>query len=88
MNENIKLYSEIEEYEIINVNDGERYSSLSNNDILIDDDGKLKVIIIKNPKAKFNFFSKNEVLEIPWNCVKKIGAKTIIIDADENEIDK
>ncbi|MHC1683187.1 MAG: YlmC/YmxH family sporulation protein [Clostridiaceae bacterium] len=84
--EDIRLYSEIERYEIINVYDGEHYSSLSNNDILIDDDGNLKILLLNETTSRLSFFSKNGYKEIPWDCVRKIGSKTIIIDADENEV--
>ena len=39
MSENIKLYSDMERYEIINVNDGDKFNYLGNNDIVIDEDG-------------------------------------------------
>ena len=38
--------------------------------------------------GKLNFFSSKDFLEIPWECVKKIGAKTIILDADDEVIKK
>ncbi|SUY47012.1 sporulation protein YlmC/YmxH [Clostridium putrefaciens] len=88
MGDNIKLYSEMERYEIININDGEKYNYLGNNDIIIDTNGEFKVLIIHNSKGKFNFFSNEEFYEIPWDYVKKIGAKTIIIDIEEKIIKK
>jgi YlmC/YmxH family sporulation protein len=88
MGDNSKLYSEIEKYEIINVNDGEKYNYLANNDVIIDENGYLKLIILNKSQAKFSFFSNNEFLEVPWECVKKIGLRTIIIDADEQSIKK
>lgn len=86
MNENVKLYSEMERYEIINVNDGEKYNFLGNNDIVIDNEGNFKLLIVNNNQSKFNFFSSNEFLEIPWEYVKKIGAKTIIVDIEDSLI--
>lgn len=83
MNDNVKLYSEMEKYEIININDGEKYNYLCNNDIVIDDTGSLKLLILNEVKTKFSFFGSNEFIEVPWEYVKKIGAKTIIIDAEE-----
>ena len=52
MGENYKYYSEMERYEIININDGEKYNYLSNNDIVIDEDGYLKLLIINEAKNK------------------------------------
>jgi YlmC/YmxH family sporulation protein len=88
LSDNIKFYSEVERYEIINVNDGERFNSLGNNDIIIDDDGNLKILLLNSSKSKFSLFGKSEFIEVPWNYVKKIGAKTIIIDAEEKNFKK
>lgn len=85
----IKLLSEISEYELININDGEKYDYLQNNDLVIDSEGNLKYLLININKRKFSFFNNSrEFLEIPWECVKKIGARTIILDAEENDIRK
>ncbi|MBU5590657.1 YlmC/YmxH family sporulation protein [Clostridium sp. MSJ-4] len=88
MGDNIKLYSEMEKYEIININDGEKYNYLGNNDIVIDNQGLFKLLIVHNFKGKFNFFGNEEFYEIPWEYVKKIGARTIIIDIEEKIIKK
>lgn len=88
MSENIKLYSEIEKYEIINVNDGDRFNCLGNNDIIIDEDGNLKLLVLNENSSKFSLFSKSEFIEVPWEYVKKIGSKTIIIDVDEKILKK
>lgn len=88
MEENTKLYSEIERYEIININDGEKYNYLSNNDVVVDDDGNLKLLILDNNRSKFSFFASGEFTEIPWEYIKKIGSKTIIIDVDQRNLKK
>ncbi|WP_040211751.1 YlmC/YmxH family sporulation protein [Clostridium polynesiense] len=88
MNDNSKLYSEIEKFEIININDGEKYNYLSNNDIVIDEDGYFRLLIVNINNSKISFFNNNEYIEIPWDYVKKIGAKTIILDAEEENIKK
>lgn len=88
MSNNIKLLSEIEKYEIINISDGEKYSALSNHDIIIDEAGFMKVLILSDNNSAFNFFKKNEFFEIPWEYVKKIGTKTIILDIDDSKINK
>jgi YlmC/YmxH family sporulation protein len=86
MSDNIKLYSDMEKYEIINVNDGDKFNSLGNNDVIVDDEGNLKLLILNNSKSKIGLFGKSEFIEVPWECVKKIGSKTIIIDAEEKMI--
>lgn len=88
INNNIKYLSEIERYELININDGEKYDYLLNNDLIIDDEGNFKYLIVNLSGGKFNFFSSKDFLEIPWDCVKKIGAKTIILDADDDVVKK
>lgn len=88
MKENIKFYNDLEKYEIININDGEKFNCLGNNDIIIDENGNLKLLILNDHKAKSSFFSKGEYIQVPWDCVKKIGSKTIIIDAEDGNINK
>ena len=83
---NIKLLSEIGKYELININDGEKYDYLQNNDLIIDDDGNLKYLVINLGGRLGLFGSSREFLEISWSAVKKIGSKTIILDAEESEI--
>lgn len=88
MQDNIKLYSDMEKYEIINVNDGEKYNYLSNNDIIIDDEGNFKMLILNKSKSHFSIFGGSEYVEVPWDYVKKIGSKTIIVDVEENTLNK
>jgi YlmC/YmxH family sporulation protein len=84
MSDNIKLYSEIEKYEIINLNDGDKFNLLGNNDIIIDENGEFKYLILNDNKSRFSFFGKTDFIEVPWEYVKKLGSKTIIIDIDNS----
>ena len=87
--DNIKLLSDIGKYEIININDGEKYDYLQNNDLVVDDQGNIKFLIVNLSSGKLNLFgTSREFLEIPWECVKKVGTHTIILDAEENKIKK
>lgn len=88
MSENIKYLSEIEKYEIINVNDGEKYDILASNDIIVDENGDLKLLLLNIGGGKFGFFSSGEYYEIDWEYVRKIGAKTIILDVEQEMIRK
>lgn len=82
-----RLLSEISGYELININDGEKYDYLNNNDLVIDNEGYIKYLVINIGRNKLSLFSSSrEFLEIPWECVKKIGSRTIILDAEENDI--
>ena len=60
MEDNIKLYSEMERYEIININDGDKYSNLGSNDVVIDENGLLKFLIINDGNSKFSFFRNKD----------------------------
>lgn len=88
MDDDMKLYSQIERYEIININDGDKYSYLSNNDVVIDENGNFKLLILNDVKTKFSLFGKSEFIEVPWENVKKIGSRTIILDVDEKILKK
>jgi len=88
MEPNIKMYSEMEKYEIININDGDKYSNLGSNDVVIDENGFLKFLIINESSSKFSFFRNNDIIEVPWEYVKKIGSRTIIIDVDNEFLKK
>ncbi len=88
MEENIKRYSDMERYELINVNDGDKYGVLGNNDVVIDDNGHLKFLILSESGGKMGLFSKPSLLEVSWDSVKKIGSRTIIIDAEKRELKK
>ena len=88
MSDSIKYYSEMERYEIININDGEKYNYLSNNDIIIDEEGNLKFLILNDTKTRFSLFGGSEFIEVPWEYIKKIGSRTIIIDAEESILKK
>lgn len=88
MEDNIKYLSEMERYEIININDGDKYNFLGNNDIVIDERGVLKLLILNDSKATFSFFKSSELIEVPWEYVKKIGSRTIIIDVDNEVLKK
>ena len=88
MKDNLKYYNEMEKYEIININDGEKFNCLGNNDIIIDENGNLKFLLLNDSKAKLVLFPKPDFIEVPWECVKKIGSKTIIIDTEEKLLTK
>ncbi|WP_336296884.1 YlmC/YmxH family sporulation protein [Clostridium aestuarii] len=77
----------MERYEIININNGEKYNYLSDNDTIIDKDGNLKLLIINNTtKHHFSFFGSDVFWEVPWEYVNKIGTRTIILDIEESEL--
>lgn len=88
MEDKYKYLSEMERYEIININDGDKYSVLGNNDIVVDENGQLKLLLLNDGRSNRLFFKGNEMLEVSWEYVKKIGSKTIIIDVDGDTLRK
>lgn len=88
MEDKYRYLSEMERYEIININDGDKYSVLGNNDIVIDENGQLKLLLLNDGRSNKLFFKGNEMLEVSWEYVKKIGSKTIIIDVDGDTLRK
>ncbi|MFD3156573.1 YlmC/YmxH family sporulation protein [Haloimpatiens sp. FM7330] len=88
MDDKIKLYSDMERFEIININDGDKHGCLCDNDIVVDEYGELQLLILNESKSRFSIFSNSTFSEVPWDFVKKIGSRTIIIDVDENTIKK
>ena len=88
MEEKYRYLSEMERYEIININDGDKYSVLGNNDIVINENGELKLLLRGDGTSSKMFFRINEMLEVSWDYAKKIGSKTIIIDVDGETLRK
>ena len=88
MEEKYRYLSEMERYEIININDGDKYGTLGNNDIVINENGELELLLLGDGKSSKMFFRNNEMLEVSWDYVKKIGSKTIIIDVDGETLRK
>lgn len=86
--EKYRYLSDMERYEIININDGDKYSILGNNDIVIDESGDLKLLLLSDGKSNKLFFKNSELLEVSWEYVKKIGSKTIIIDVEGETLKK
>ena len=71
MEDNIKLYSDMERYEIININDGDKYSNLGSNDLVIDENGILKFLIINEGVLNLVFFVIMILLKFLGNMLKK-----------------
>ena len=72
--------------EIVNLNDGGRLGILAESDLLIDErNGKIKALLVPDYKNQFSIFYDKSYLEIPWECVKKIGNDMIIIEVEEDE---
>lgn len=82
-----KLLSDLEKFEIFNLESAEKYDTAQNIDFIIDESGYLKFLVVGISNNKFSFFGGGrEYVEIPWECVTKVGANVIVISADEGKI--
>ena len=74
---------ELREKQVINVIDGKILGNIE--DFEVDDiDGRIiSIIIPEGGRGFFNFFGKSEEYVIPWECIKKIGEDTILIEFAE-----
>ncbi|WP_130863824.1 YlmC/YmxH family sporulation protein [Bacilliculturomica massiliensis] len=68
--------------EIVNLSNGCRYGQLADSELLFDPrQGKIKALLVPEFTGRFHF-GGSEFLQLPWNCIKKIGEDIIIVDAD------
>ncbi|WP_053957383.1 YlmC/YmxH family sporulation protein [Inediibacterium massiliense] len=75
--------------EIVNLNDGGRLGILAESDLLIDErNGKIKAVLVPDFKNQFSIFHDKNFLEIPWDCVRKIGSDMVIIEMEEDHLSK
>ena len=82
----LRNLSELERYEIFNLESAEKYDSAQNIDFIIDEEGYLKFLVVCISANKFSFFGSKEYVEIPWECVTKVGTNVIVISAEEGKI--
>lgn len=67
--------------EVIDICKGEKIGFIR--DFKIDCDN-YKIISIILPSVKISWFGKNDDIELPWSCIKKIGIDIILIDTSES----
>lgn len=66
--------------EVIDINSGMRLGFIK--DVKIDCE-EHKIISLMLPIQKNSWFSKFEILEIPWSKVKKVGVDVILVQGEE-----
>ncbi len=64
--------------EVINLADGERLGFVFDMEINIET-GKIEAVVVPG-REKFRLFGKCEGTVIPWECIKKLGEDTILVD--------
>lgn len=74
------LLSDLQNKTLINVNDGKNIGNIV--DIKMDDKtGNIISLIIEPNKKGFSFSSKNNISEIKWENINKIGEDVILVNA-------
>jgi YlmC/YmxH family sporulation protein len=69
--------------EVIDINTGAKIGFIK--DIKIDcEDYKIEALLL--PIQKNSWFGKQDMLEIPWSNVKKVGIDVILVDVDSAAI--
>ncbi|WP_026895087.1 YlmC/YmxH family sporulation protein [Clostridiisalibacter paucivorans] len=69
--------------EIVNLNDGGRLGIIADSDLLIDEkNGKILALLLPYTSSAFKFFGERDLIEIPWETIRKIGDDMIIVEID------
>jgi len=68
--------SELQHKDIVNL-EGKKIGNII--DVRIDPDGKLVALIIETSKTFFRFSSKENVSEISWDKIERIGEDVILV---------
>jgi YlmC/YmxH family sporulation protein len=78
----MSMYSinNLKSMEVIDINSGIRLGYIK--DVKIDCE-EHKIISVLLPIQKNSWFSKFEVLEIPWSKVRKVGVDVILVQGEE-----
>ncbi|MDD3453785.1 MAG: YlmC/YmxH family sporulation protein [Bacilli bacterium] len=71
--------SELQNKDIISVNNGKKIGNII--DVIIDEKGNLKTLIVQKTKFFWNFFNNSE-FEINWQQIDKIGEDVILINLE------
>jgi len=62
--------SDLQDKDIVNVEDGKKIGKII--DVVIDEQGNMKALIVQRTKM-LNMFSNASEIEVKWNQIKKIG---------------
>lgn len=70
----------LRQMEIVDINSGSKMGYIK--DLRIDCED-YRIISILLPSIKSSWFNKNNIIEIPWEKVKKIGVDVILVDGSD-----
>lgn len=69
--------SDLQDKDIVNVEDGKKIGKII--DVVIDEQGNMKALIVQRTKM-LNMFSNASEMEVKWNQIKKIGTDVILVN--------
>ena len=69
--------SDLQDKDIVNVEDGKNLGKII--DVVIDEQGNMKALIVQRTKM-LNMFSNASEIEVKWNQIKKIGTDVILVN--------
>ncbi len=69
--------SDLQDKDIVNVEDGKKIGKII--DVVIDEQGNMKSLIVQRTKM-LNIFSNASEIEVKWNQIKKIGTDVILVN--------
>ena len=69
--------SDLQDKDIVNVEDGKKIGKII--DVMIDEQGNMKALIVQRTKM-LNMFSNASEIEVKWNQIKKIGTDVILVN--------
>lgn len=76
--------SDLGDKEIVNLSNGSRHGQLANAELLFDERiGKIKAILVQDYRGRVGFMGSKDFLQIPWNCIRKIGEDIIIFEISD-----
>lgn len=75
---------ELRQKEVININDGSRFGYID--DIILDiEQGNIIKLVVPISNKTFNFFGKEQEIQIPWAAIRQIGEDLILVDFNTNK---
>lgn len=71
--------SDLQEKDVVNIKDGKKIGNII--DINIDSNGNMNGIMVEKYRFFFSLFTNN-IVEIKWNQIEKIGKDVILVKID------
>jgi len=65
--------------EVISMEDGSRFGYVGDLEVELDS-GQIKALIVPGRLRLFGLLGREAPLVIPWDCVKRFGEDTILVD--------